>query len=263
MASSADAQDEYESLIHEWRTTSSNKAWEALWHRLERLIRSAVVKFGVRDDVTNDLITDVFHKILDKIADYDSQSAKFSTWVVHVTRNHVIDSMRKRKEVMIDDSIIPFLVLGNKSTLVPGTLTDDDRRFVHGYIPFRISAETLSVLADLFFSSGGATSRATLESAAKIMSDAGVAWQGYGSIHDIVQGLWMLIRMAKFNEADWERVEAALSRNAGFGPVTILRSIIGKKHTAWLMLAVGGNPLLLPAPGVFTALLPRRRRSSQ
>ena len=57
-----------------------------------------------------DLCADVFEKVQRKLADYDAEKAKMSTWIFTITRNTVIDFFRRNKhpeeldENLSDDS---------------------------------------------------------------------------------------------------------------------------------------------------------------
>ena len=56
--------------------------------------------------LAEDLCSDVFLKVYEKIDTFDENKAKLSTWIFTITRNKLIDYYRKRKiEVEINENI--------------------------------------------------------------------------------------------------------------------------------------------------------------
>ena len=79
--------------------------------RYKNLVFSIILRKIKDGEEANDLAQDVFLKIYKNLASY-SPEFKFSTWVMRITTNHVIDFHRKRKQdtVPLDESIEASIV---------------------------------------------------------------------------------------------------------------------------------------------------------
>ncbi len=62
------------------------------WNRLFAFVRRT--SYFAQEDI-EDILQEVFIKIYKNINDYDD-SFEFSTWIYRITRNHVIDEIRKK-----------------------------------------------------------------------------------------------------------------------------------------------------------------------
>jgi len=67
-----------------------------LVHRYKNLVYSMINRMTKDTEEANDLAQDVFIKIYRNLHTYTS-AFKFSTWVMRITTNHVIDQHRKKK----------------------------------------------------------------------------------------------------------------------------------------------------------------------
>jgi RNA polymerase sigma-70 factor (ECF subfamily) len=65
--------------------------------RYKNLVFSIILRMTKDSEEANDLAQDVFLKMYRNLASY-SPEFKFSTWVMRITTNHVIDFRRKRKQ---------------------------------------------------------------------------------------------------------------------------------------------------------------------
>jgi len=72
------------------------EAFEELIIRYKNLVYSIILRMTKDNEEANDLAQDVFLKMYKNLASY-SPEFKFSTWVMRITSNHVIDFHRKRK----------------------------------------------------------------------------------------------------------------------------------------------------------------------
>lgn len=88
---------------------SQEGALAQLYDRYSRLVFSLAVAI-VQDQPTAEEITlDVFMRVWQKAAMYQSEQAKVRTWLTHITRHHAIDVLRRRAArpeqyaIMLDD----------------------------------------------------------------------------------------------------------------------------------------------------------------
>jgi len=73
--------------------------------RYKNLVYSIILRMTKDNEEANDLAQDVFLKIYKNLRAY-SPAFKFSTWVIRITTNHVIDQHRKKKQetVSLEDA---------------------------------------------------------------------------------------------------------------------------------------------------------------
>lgn len=70
--------------------------------RYKNLVFSIVLKMiSTKDDVINDLCQEIFIKIYKNLSKY-SDEFKFSTWVIRISTNHVIDYRRKKQLELVN-----------------------------------------------------------------------------------------------------------------------------------------------------------------
>lgn len=82
----------------------SKDCFEAIVTRYKNLVYSVVLRMINDHEEANDLSQEIFIKLYKNLDKY-SPEFKFSTWVIRISTNHVIDYRRKRKQdiVSIDD----------------------------------------------------------------------------------------------------------------------------------------------------------------
>jgi len=84
---------------------ASDLCFEELVVRYKNLIYSVVLRMTNDREEANDLAQDIFVKIYKNIDKYYPEF-KFSTWVIHIATNHVIDYRRKKRHELVPlDSI--------------------------------------------------------------------------------------------------------------------------------------------------------------
>ncbi|WP_232718685.1 RNA polymerase sigma factor [Bacillus sp. FJAT-45037] len=76
---------------------NDKQALEQLYDRYERILFSFIYRFTNDNGLTEEVMQDVFIKIWQKKAHYDSSKGKFSSWLLTIARNASIDQIRKRK----------------------------------------------------------------------------------------------------------------------------------------------------------------------
>jgi len=72
------------------------EAFTELVNRYKNLVYSIILRKSNNSEEIDDLAQDVFLKIYKNLASY-SPEFKFSTWVMRITSNHIIDFHRKRR----------------------------------------------------------------------------------------------------------------------------------------------------------------------
>jgi RNA polymerase sigma-70 factor (ECF subfamily) len=73
------------------------EAFAELITRYKNLVYSLILRKTKDSDEANDFAQDVFIKIYKNLHAY-SPEYKFSTWVIRITTNHIIDQHRKKKQ---------------------------------------------------------------------------------------------------------------------------------------------------------------------
>ena len=77
--------------------SGKQEGFEELINRYKNLVYSIVLRMVKDSHDADDLAQEVFIKMYKNLASY-SPEFKFSTWVMRITTNHVIDFRRKRKQ---------------------------------------------------------------------------------------------------------------------------------------------------------------------
>jgi len=70
--------------------------FEELVNRYKNLVYSIILRQTRNSEEANDLAQDIFLKVYKNLASYTSEF-KFSTWIMRITSNHIIDQHRKKK----------------------------------------------------------------------------------------------------------------------------------------------------------------------
>jgi len=74
----------------------SDFSFEELVNRYKNLVYSIILRQIKNKDEASDIAQDVFLKVYKNLARYTSEF-KFSTWIMRITSNHIIDQHRKKK----------------------------------------------------------------------------------------------------------------------------------------------------------------------
>jgi RNA polymerase sigma-70 factor, ECF subfamily len=76
---------------------NDSKALEALYNRYSPLLYTLIKKIVVDEDVAKDVLSDVFVIIWRKIDLFDFNSNNVYTWIITITRNKAIDTIRRAR----------------------------------------------------------------------------------------------------------------------------------------------------------------------
>ena len=74
----------------------NNDDFEEIVNRYKNLVYSIILRQTKDNEEANDLAQDVFLKAYKNLASY-TPAFKFSTWIMRITSNHIIDQHRKKK----------------------------------------------------------------------------------------------------------------------------------------------------------------------
>lgn len=94
--------DNYE-LVNE-SINGNQRAFSELLNRYKNLIYSIVLRMLNDTEEANDLVQEIFIKIYRNLDKYHAEF-QFSTWIIRIATNHVIDYRRKKKQetLSVDD----------------------------------------------------------------------------------------------------------------------------------------------------------------
>jgi len=76
--------------------SGNQEVFTELVNRYKNLVYSIILRMTKDGDEANDLAQDVFLKVYKNLSSYTS-AFRFSTWVMRITSNHVIDHHRKKR----------------------------------------------------------------------------------------------------------------------------------------------------------------------
>ncbi|NMA83006.1 MAG: sigma-70 family RNA polymerase sigma factor [Epulopiscium sp.] len=106
--------------------------FEELVNRYKNLVYSVILRMINNVEEANDLAQEVFIKVYRNLDKY-SPEYKFSTWIIRITTNQVIDYRRKQKQptVSIDELVYEPVAEGTPEEQY---LQDEERRTVQGML---------------------------------------------------------------------------------------------------------------------------------
>ena len=88
----------------------TEEAFEQLYKEYSKLVFYFTYSMtGNRRD-GEDLLQEVFLKVYVNINDYNPYKSSFKTWLVTITRNHVIDFLKQKKDVVYDNEFIENVI---------------------------------------------------------------------------------------------------------------------------------------------------------
>lgn len=82
-----------------------SEAFGILYDRYAQKIYRFVYYKIFNKEVTEDIVSDIFYKALERIDSFDPQKGLFSTWIYRIARNTVIDRYRTKKQTVDIDNI--------------------------------------------------------------------------------------------------------------------------------------------------------------
>ena len=76
------------------------KSEELLYNKYRKLITNFINRSYPNDHDVEDDASDILMKIIENLRSYDPNSAQFNTWVMCITKNHMIDKFKKIKYII-------------------------------------------------------------------------------------------------------------------------------------------------------------------
>ena len=88
-----------EELIHLLRQ-QSREAFNYLYRQYGGVLYGVIYKVIGDEQTSQDVLQDVFVKIWNNVAQYNSQKGRLYTWMINIARNAAIDKLRSKGEIM-------------------------------------------------------------------------------------------------------------------------------------------------------------------
>ena len=87
------------SLLLRVRDSSDDVSWQEFFALYEPLLMRYVRSLSIREDESRDIVQNIFIKLAAQLPQFelDQNQGRFRTWLWHITRNAVIDHVRRRK----------------------------------------------------------------------------------------------------------------------------------------------------------------------
>ena len=95
---------------------NDSKALEALYNRYSPLLYTLIKKIVIDEEVAKDVLSDVFVIIWRKIDLFDFNSNNAYTWIVTITRNKAIDTIRRAKN---SSEMVPYSEEYENKEIIP------------------------------------------------------------------------------------------------------------------------------------------------
>jgi RNA polymerase sigma-70 factor (ECF subfamily) len=89
--------------------------------RYKNLVYSIILRMTKDNEEANDLAQDVFLKIYKNLRSYSS-AFRFSTWVIRITTNHVIDQHRRKKQETVPLDSVAYEIETSGAEASPETV---------------------------------------------------------------------------------------------------------------------------------------------
>lgn len=87
--------------------SGDQNAFAQLVNRYKNLVYSVVLRMVNNTEEANDLAQEIFIKLYKNLDKYQPEY-KFSTWLIRISTNHIIDYRRKRKKETVSIEEIPY-----------------------------------------------------------------------------------------------------------------------------------------------------------
>ncbi len=87
----------------------TDETFEMLYKKYSQLVQYfAYSMTGNRNDA-DDLVQEIFMKIYTHIESFNPYKSSFKTWLVKISRNHIIDFLKQKKDIIYDNELIDNL----------------------------------------------------------------------------------------------------------------------------------------------------------
>ncbi|MBQ2892338.1 MAG: sigma-70 family RNA polymerase sigma factor [Bacilli bacterium] len=89
--------------------SKDEEAFNQLYYRYKNLICYHVSNACKKNYDIDDIVQDIFLKIVENIKYYRSELSSLTTWISVITRNHIIDYLKKTDDIIYDNEYIENL----------------------------------------------------------------------------------------------------------------------------------------------------------
>ena len=86
------------------------ETFEKLYEDYSKLVMYFAFKETKNRRDSEDLVQEIFMKIYNNIESFNPYISSFKTWLVKITRNHVIDFLKNKKDVIYDNDLIDHVL---------------------------------------------------------------------------------------------------------------------------------------------------------
>lgn len=101
-----------------------------IYNQTKRLVFHLAYHLAADKTEVEDLVQEIFLKMLDNIYRFDFKKAKFETWFYHLAKNHIIDSNNRHstrnKNIVLDNEVIDYTSY-HPNTLLKSELTEVEK----------------------------------------------------------------------------------------------------------------------------------------
>lgn len=94
-----------ENILIENIKNKNRKSEEAFYNKYKSILTRYIKRKYSYNKDTEDDVSEIINKVFENINQYDSTKSKFSTWVLNITKNHMIDKSRTKNFNITSNSI--------------------------------------------------------------------------------------------------------------------------------------------------------------
>lgn len=142
--------DEVDVLVKKFQEEKDLKAYEQLYDMYSKSMLGVIQNIIQDEDLSKDLLQEVFLKVWDNIESYSPKRGRFFTWLLNISRNAAIDKTRSKeyKQLKRNQSIDIFV---NISQPEDKEVSDEEMML---YASIKKLSEKCRKLIDLIFYKG-------------------------------------------------------------------------------------------------------------
>lgn len=142
--------DAVDVLVKKFQEEKDLKAYEQLYNMYHKSMLGVIYNILQDEDLSKDILQEVFLKIWNNIESYSSKRGRFFTWLLNISRNAAIDKTRSKeyKELKKNQSIDIFV---NISQPEEKEISDEEKTL---YTKIQKLSENCRKLIDLIFYKG-------------------------------------------------------------------------------------------------------------
>ncbi|MDO6736582.1 RNA polymerase sigma factor [Wenyingzhuangia sp. 2_MG-2023] len=142
--------DAVDVLVKKFQEEKDLKAYEQLYNMYHKSMLGVIYNILQDEDLSKDILQEVFLKVWNNIESYSSKRGRFFTWLLNISRNAAIDKTRSKeyKELKKNQSIDIFV---NISQPEEKEISDEEKTL---YTKIQKLSENCRKLIDLIFYKG-------------------------------------------------------------------------------------------------------------